>query len=73
MRHITSKQRAPVLRRSQRVFARATETVSLRGLSAALGGFLLLLFFGRQRKVKGESRLIKYDVPELPEKIIIEN
>jgi hypothetical protein len=40
---------------SQRVFAHATETRPLRGLSAAQGGFLLLLFFGRQRKVKAES------------------
>jgi hypothetical protein len=57
---------APAVNRSQRVFARATETVGLRGLSASSGGFLLLLFFGRQRKVKGKSRLIKYDVSELP-------
>jgi hypothetical protein len=40
---------------SQRVFAHATEIRTLRGLSAAQGGFLLLLFFGRQRKVKGNS------------------
>jgi hypothetical protein len=66
MRHITSKQRAPVLRRSQRVFARATETVSLRGLSAALGGFLLLLFFVRQRKVKGKNRAIWYNISRNP-------
>jgi hypothetical protein len=37
---------------SQRVFAHATETRTLRGISAAQGGFLLLLFFGRQRKVR---------------------
>jgi len=40
---------------SQRVFAHATETWTLRGLSAAQGEFLLLLFFGRQRKVKGKA------------------
>jgi len=32
---------------SQRVFAHATATRTPRGLSAAQGGFLLLLFFGR--------------------------
>jgi len=47
---------------SQRVFAHATETRTLRGLSAAQGGFLLLLFFGRQRKVNGERRLIEGNV-----------
>jgi len=45
MRQINPKQQAPAFHRSQRVFARATETVSLRGISAALGGFFLLLFF----------------------------
>jgi len=45
MRQINPKQQAPAFHRSQRVFARATAIVSLRGLSAAMGGFLLLLFF----------------------------
>jgi hypothetical protein len=40
---------------SQRVFAHATGTRTLRELSAAQGGFLLLLFFGRQRKVKRKA------------------
>jgi len=42
----------PAYYRIQRVFARATETIRFRELSAPLGGFLLLLFFARQRKVK---------------------
>jgi len=52
----------PAYHRIQRVFARATETIRFRGLSAVLGGFLLLLFFARQRKVKEKSRLIQYGV-----------
>jgi len=40
----------PAYRRIQRVFARATETIRFRVLSASLGGFLLLLFFARQKK-----------------------
>jgi hypothetical protein len=51
----------PAFHRIQRVFARATEAIGFRELSAALGGFLLLLFFARQRKVKGKSRLIWCD------------
>jgi hypothetical protein len=66
MWQINPKQQAPAFHRSQRVFARATEIVSLRGLSAALGGFLLLLFFVRQRKVKGKNRAIWYNISRNP-------
>jgi hypothetical protein len=60
----------PARHRIQRVFARATETIRFRGLSAALGGFLLLLFFARQRKVKGESWLIWYGAHGISKKTI---
>jgi hypothetical protein len=47
-----SKQKHFKHPRIQRVFARATATTGFRGLSASQGGFLLLLFFARQRKVR---------------------
>jgi hypothetical protein len=50
-----SAQKLSACHFSQRVFAHATGTRTLRGLSAAQGGFLLLLFFGRQRKVKEKA------------------
>ena len=51
-RWMESEPLPAVLLLMQRVFAHATENLLPRGLSAAQGGFLLLLFFVRQRKVK---------------------
>jgi hypothetical protein len=53
---------------NQRVFARATAAIGFRELSASPGGFLLLLFFARQRKVKKIKGLAKKRVYSSPRK-----